>query len=130
MIFLIHPLKYVNLFFVFSFFLWFSLFFIILFLQNFILNSLFKNNIVFISFFDLYSKFSVFKRLYIKSFFKFLNYSKLSDYKEEKMFLKSLLLVFNNREKKFQVLIQYRPPLILLIIFTYFISWFIRLAIN
>jgi len=129
LIFLIHPLKFLNLYFVTSFFLLFSLFFILLFLQNFILNSLFKNNCSFITFFNLDSTLSGFKKFYIKSFYKFLYYSKLREYKEEKILLKSVLLVFNNRKKKFQVLIQYRPPLILIIILTYLFAWFIKLAI-
>lgn len=74
--------------------------------------------------FDLNLKFSVFKRFYIKSFFKFLNYSKLSKYKTEKMILKSNLLIYNNNKNRFQILIQYRPPLIIIIIFTYILIFF------
>jgi len=129
LIFLTHPLKFLNLLFVNSFFLLFSLFFILLVIKNFTLNSLFKNNCSFHIFFDLDVNFTFFKKFYVKSFYKFLNYSKLSECKEEKIILKSISLIFNNRKKKFQILIQFRPPLILMIILTYIIAWLIKLMI-
>lgn len=81
-------------------------------------------------FLKINSKYSGFKKIYIKSAYKFLNYTNLSEYKEEKLLLKSNLLIFNIRRSKFQILVQYRPPLILLIALTYLIAWFVKLAIN
>ncbi len=130
LIFLIHPIQFLNLFFVTSFFLWFSLLIILIFLQNFLINSLNKNDCSFTTFLNFNSKFTAFKKFYIKTIYKFLNYSKLSEYKEEKIILKSILIIFNNRKNQFQVLVQYRPPLILIIILTYLFAWIGKLAIN
>lgn len=100
-----------------------------MFLQNFVLNSFFKKNYSFIIFFNLDFNFSIFKKFYIKSCYKFLNYTKLIDYKEDKILLKSVLLVFNDRKKEFQVLIQSRPLVILIIILTYLSTWLINLMV-
>ena len=69
------------------------------------------------------------ERLYIKCFYKFINYSKLSNYKEEKSLIKSFFLVFNNQKRVIQVLVQYRPPLIALIILTYLSICFLNLIV-
>ncbi len=130
LIFFIHPLQFLSLFFVMSFFLWFSILIFLVFVQNFIINSFYKNHCSFSMFLNIISKSSGFKKVYIKCAYKFLNYSDLSEYKEEKFLLKSILLIFNDSKSKFQVLVQYRPPLILLIVLTYLIVWFIKLAIN
>lgn len=127
---MVHPLQFLNLFFVMSFFLWFSIAIILIFVQNFILNSFYKNNCSFSIFLTINSKYSGFKKIYIKSAYKFLNYTNLSEHKEEKLRLKSNLLIFNIKRSKFQILVQYRPPLILLVVLTYLIAWVVKLAIN
>lgn len=81
-------------------------------------------------FLTINSKYSVFKKIYIKSAYNFLNYTNLSEYKEEKLRLKSNLLIFNIKRSKFQILVQYRPPLILLVVLAYLIACFVKLAIN
>ncbi len=81
-------------------------------------------------FLNINLKFTRIEKVYIKSAYKFLNFTNLSEHKDEKFLLKSILLIFNDRRSKFQVLVQYRPPLILLIVLTYLIAWFVRLAIN
>jgi hypothetical protein len=130
LIFLIHPFQFLNLFFIISFFLWFSSSIILVFIQNFIINSLYKNNCSFSTFLNCNLKYSGIKKIYIKSVYKFINYSNLSEYKEDKSLLKSVLLIFNIRKNKFQVLVQYRPPLILIIVLTYIIAWLVILTIN
>jgi len=62
-------------------------------------------------------------------FYKFLDYSKLSMYREGKYIFKSLFLIYNNEKKKIQVLVQIRPPLIILIIFTYLFVCLIKLLV-
>ncbi len=129
LLFLVHPSKFLNLLFVTTFFLLFSMFFVLMFIQNFVLNSFFKKKYSFNIFFNLDFNLPIFKKFYIKSCYKFLNYSKLRDYKEEKILLKSILLVFNDRKKEFQVLIQTRPLLIAIIILTYLSTWVINLMV-
>jgi hypothetical protein len=113
-----------------SFFLWFSILIILVYVQNFIINSLYKNGYSFSIFLNINLNYSGFKKTYIKSACKFLNYSNLGTFKDEKFLLKSISLIFNERKSKFQVLVQFRPPLILLIVLTYLITWFVKLGIN
>lgn len=128
LIFITRPVEYLNLYFVISFFLLFSFYFILMFILNCILNNTLKANTSFITFFNLNLGFSVLKRFYIKSFYRFLHYSKLSDYKEEKFILKSIFLVYNNKKRSIEVLVQLRLPVIILIILSYLSVCLIKLA--
>lgn len=112
-------MKYLDLNFAVYFFLFFSLFFILVFILNYFLNKFLKNNCSFITLFNSNPKYSNCQKFYIKCFFKFLDYSKLSMYEEEKSICKSFYLIYNSTKKKFQILVQIRPPLIILIILTY-----------
>lgn len=91
-----------------------------MYIVKYAVNSISKDKYSFIIFFNLNLKYSVFKRFYIKSFYEFINYSELNAFKEEKNIVKSPFLVFNNEKGVFQVLVQVRPPLIVLIFLTYF----------
>jgi hypothetical protein len=64
--------------------------------------------------------------MYFKSFYKFFDYSNLSDYIERKYHIESLNLIYNFKKKKFQVLCQIRPPLIVFIILSYYIIFFLN----
>ena len=129
LIFITHPVKFLNINLVTSFFLLFSFFFILLFILNFILNKILKDTNSFIIFFSSNLRYSGSEKLYIKFFYKFLDYSKLGDCKEEKFLCKSVFLVYNINKKKIQVLVQFRPPLIILIILTYLLVNSIKLII-
>jgi hypothetical protein len=118
-----------NLFFIFTFFLVFSLFFMIMFIINGISNNIFKDNYAFSLFFNFHSEISIFKKVYIKLFYKFFNYSELCDYRERKHRLKSLGLIFNISKNKFQILCQIRPPLIIVIILAYYTIFYLKIAI-
>ncbi len=89
------------------------------FILNFFLNNILKVNSSFITLFNLNLKYSIFERFYIKSFYRFLQFSKLSDYQEEKIRVKSLFLVFNNKKRSIEILVQLRSPFIIVIILTY-----------
>jgi Flp pilus assembly protein protease CpaA len=125
-IFFVHPILLLNMTFIFSFFLFFSLFFILYFMVNLIFNSIFGDNFSFNLFFNLNIKLSTFKKAYFKSFYRFFNYSDLYDYIERKYYIKSLNLLYNFKKKKFQILCQIRPPLIVLIILSYYIIFFLN----
>jgi hypothetical protein len=79
----------------------------------------------FILFFNLNFKLSIFKKVYFKSFYRFLNYSDLCNYIERKYLIKSINLTYNFKKNKFQILCQIRPPLIVLIILSYYIIFFL-----
>ena len=129
LIFIIHPIVLLNLFTIFIFFLAFSLFFILIFIINGVSNNIFKDNYTFLLFFNFHSKISILKKVYLKLFYKFLNYSELCDYRERKYLLKSLGLIFNIRKNRFQTLCQIRPPLIIAIILAYYTLIYLKIAI-
>ena len=129
LIFLIHPVKYLNVDFIISFFLLFTLIFILLSLKKFSINSVGKDSCSFKILFNFTFKISKFKKFYIKTFYKFINLSELKNYKGDKEVIKSLIIIFNNSKKKFQLLTQYRGPLIIVCVFSYYIIYFLNIGI-
>ena len=121
--------KFLSLDFVFCFFLIFSLLIICLFFLNYLQNSLLKEKDSFIIFFNSTIKLSVIERIFIKGFFKFSNFINSDDSWAEKNLLKSLFLIYNSGKNKTQILIQFRPPLIILVILSYFTLHFLKLAV-
>jgi hypothetical protein len=112
-----------------QFFLIFSILFISFFIYKFSLNNLTKNYLSFNILFISSLHFSRIKKFYFKCFYEYLDYSKFTQYNEKKSLLKSIILVFNYEKNEFQVLVQYRPPLIFLIILSYLIVCFMNLAV-
>lgn len=62
-------------------------------------------------------------------FFKFDDFLKLCDICAEKNHIRSLFLIYNHERKKTQLLFQIRPPLIILVILSYFTLFFLKLAV-
>jgi hypothetical protein len=104
----------------------FSLFFVLFFMINLILNKFFRDSSSFILFFNLNLKLSILKKVYLRSFYKFFDYSDLSDYIEKKYLIKSLYFVYNYKKNKFQILGQIRPPLIMFVTLSYYIIFFLK----
>jgi hypothetical protein len=127
LIFITQPINLLNLSFLTKFYLIFSILFISLFITNFISNFFTKNKKIFDNLFISILEISSMKKIYIRTFYKYLDYSELYKYRKEKILLKSIFLLFNSNKYKFQVLVQFRPPLILLIIISYLIVFFIRM---
>lgn len=128
-IFIVHPILFLNFAIIFTFYLVFSLFFVIYFIVNWLNNNLLKNTYSFLLFFNTNSEISIFKREFIKMFYKFFNYSEIGDYVEGKYLIKSLSLIYNIKKNKFQTLCQIRPPLIITIILTYYSIFNINLGV-
>jgi len=61
---------------------------------------------------------SFLRRIFIILFYRFFDFSQIGRYKNEKFVLKSLNLFYNEDKEKFQILTQFRPPLVILIFFT------------
>ncbi|MFW9820919.1 MAG: prepilin peptidase [Candidatus Thorarchaeota archaeon] len=57
-------------------------------------------------------------KIFVIIFYKFLDFSQIRNYTDEKFILKSLNLFFNEKKEKFQILTQFRPPLVILILLT------------
>lgn len=129
LIFLTHPIKYLSINIITSFYLFFSFIIILKFIFNYFLNRIIKDNCSFITFFSFISRFSRFQKLFIMSFYKFLDYSKLTISKEDKYIYRSLFLVYNYKKAKFQILVQIRSPLIVLIILAYLFVCLINLTV-
>lgn len=125
-IFFVHPILLLSVTVVFSFFLFFSLFFVMFFIVNLILNNIFGDCFSFILYFNLNFKLSILKKVYLKSFYRFFNYSNLCNYIERKYYIKSLNLIYNLKKNKFQILCQIRPPLMVLIFLSYYIIFFLN----
>ncbi len=125
LIFFVHPVKFLTFYFITSFLLLFSLLILLIFMINFANNINFRNNDSFEIFFNTNYKFSSFKRSFIKTFFKFLNFSELEYYNEDKHLVKSLILIYNSARRRIQILVQYRPPLIFISLISYFPVLFI-----
>ena len=129
LIFITHPIKFLSLNFIFTFFLLLSTFYILIFISNLAQNNLLKKKGSFICFFNSNLKFSAAKRIYIKGFFKFSNFSKLCDSRVEKNIVKSLFLIYNIEKIRIQILVQFRPPLIIFVILSYFTIYFLKLVV-
>lgn len=100
---------------IFSFFLIFLFLYLILGLVNyFFINVLSRNN-SYDMIHGLKENFSFLRKIFVIVFYKFSDFSQISRYTNEKFTLKSLNLFFNEKKEKFQILTQFRPPLVTLI---------------
>jgi len=107
--------KYLMLFFVFQ-----AGYIIINFINNYC-----RNKCSFTQFFMINGKSSKFNRFYLTLFYKFSNYSDLDLLDDYKFLIKDCSLYFNFKDEKFQLLTQFRPPLILMIIIIYYFLFII-----
>jgi len=87
---------------------------------NFAINSSIRSKDVFHMLFSLDLKLSFLKKFYIKSFYRFSDFSKLKKYKDSKYRLMSISLFYNANFGKFNLLTQFRPPLIFLCVISYY----------
>lgn len=127
--FFIWPIRYLNYFYLFNFFMILLLFYFLLLIINLCLNSFTANRLSFIFYFRTIENLTVFQKLYLLSFFKFINLSHFHKYKENKFFLKSLNIIFNPKSFTFQVFVQYRPLVIASCFFSYLLLSLTRLLI-
>lgn len=127
LIFLCHPISLLNFFALFVFYLVFILFFCAFFVLNSLFHKTLRSSCLDFLFPRLNFNFSILQKIYLKLFYKFFNFSELRNYKEEKYVIKSLNLIFNEKNNKLQILCQFRPPLIPIIIISYYISYYLTL---
>ncbi|MHA1438532.1 MAG: prepilin peptidase [Promethearchaeota archaeon] len=123
-IFLLHPLNYLKLKSIIFFFFLFSLLFFIYMSVNCIKTFLFKNkNYSFKIYFEKKCE-SISKKIYFRSFYKFINYSNLKKSNENRYQVKNLNIFFCNYKNKFQLCVQKRPPIVILLISSYYLLFF------
>ncbi len=99
-----------------KYFIWFFFnFYIIFFILCFInlLKNMFGNYYSFDFLFSFYIKGSKINNLYYLLFYRFLDISELDKYNNVKTQIKSSTIIFNNSNKKLQIITQLRSPLII-----------------
>lgn len=129
LIFLIHPVKFLNLNFVILFFLLFSLLFCSIFFLNLLYNSFFNNSFSFEILFAINQDISTLKQIYFKIFCNFTILAKIYDYKDNKKIMACSYIIYNIYRNKFQSLVQYRIPLVSIIMISYYFLIFLNLGI-
>ncbi len=88
-------------------------------------NNVIKNSASFDMFFNFHLKISNFKKIYFKTFYKFINFSELASYQEDKVLIKSpIVIIYNPLKIKFQIIAQYRPPIVIILILAFYLLFF------
>ena len=129
LIFLIHPVKFLNLNFVISFFLLLSLIFCSVFFFNLLYNSFFNNSFSFEILFAINQNISTLRQIYFKIFCNFTILAKIYDYEDNKKTLVCSYIIYNIYRNRFQSLVQYRIPLVAIIMFSYYLVIFLNIGI-
>ncbi len=119
MLFLFNPIYYLNFQWLFLFFSVLLLLYLILGIISYLITHNLTNKNVYEMFFSENENFSKMHKIFIEIFYKFRDFSQLNKFNDEKYLLKSLILFYNNKTEKIQFLTQYRPPIVILIFFTY-----------
>lgn len=112
-----YPIYRFNFQWLFSFFFVFLFLYLILGVVNYLFNNFLSNNNSYDMIYSLEENVSFLHKVFIITFYKFLDFSQINRYTNEKFVLKSLNLFYNKNKGKFQILTQYRPPLVILIFF-------------
>jgi Flp pilus assembly protein protease CpaA len=117
------PIYNFFLTFVIYFYSFFTFIYIGLILVKFMISGCIKYRFSFDIYFNTTFPISTLKKKFIKSYYIFQDWSKLCDIKEEKYQLCNGGLFFNEKTLKLQILVQYRPPLTLIISLSYILSF-------
>lgn len=129
LIFLTHPVKFLNFSVIISFFLLFSLLYLLGFFFNSLTNTFTKNSFAFNFLFAIDPKISILKRFYFKMFYNFKSSTKIRDFQNKKYLIISSSIIYNFTNRKFQILIQYRIPLVLFLLLSYLILFLLIIVI-
>jgi len=109
--------------FIFFFYFIFTFIYVGLILMKFLINGCIKYRFSFDIYFNTTIPLSGFRKKFIKSYYIFQDISKLGDIKEDKHRLCEGGIFYNVKTLKLQILVQYRPPLTLLISLSYIVSF-------
>ena len=113
-----NPTHRFNFQWIFSFFFFFLFLYLLLGLANYLFIKVLSRNNSHDMIYGLQEKFSFLRKIFVVIFYRFLDFSQISGYTNEKFVLKSLNLFYNKEKEKFQILTRFRPPLVILIFFT------------
>jgi hypothetical protein len=107
----------------------FSLLFCSIFFLNLLYNSFFNNSFSFEILFAINQDISTLKQIYFKIFCNFTILAKIYDYKDNKKIMACSYIIYNIYRNKFQSLVQYRIPLVSIIMISYYFLIFLNLGI-
>jgi len=127
-IFIIHPSIYLKTSYLVLFFLILSFLFLIFFFTNYLNNNFTKNSSSFDILFNLGIKVSIFKKVFIKMAYNFFYFSKIINYQGIKKLIRSKFIIYNSRTNKLQYLAQYKLPIILYCILSYYFLLFLKIG--
>lgn len=129
LIFSIHPIALLSFSFLMEFFLLLAILFFGVFVINYIINAIGTSKHSFEILFDFYLNDTIFKRVFIKGFYRFLNNIELGKGKAGKYQFIYFYLIYNNKINAFQILTHYRAPLVVICIISYYITYFLKIGI-
>jgi Flp pilus assembly protein protease CpaA len=112
-----YPTQKLNIPLVFSFFFIFLFLYFLLMLARYFFFKIHVRNNTPEMLYSLQERFTFSHKVFIMVFFRFLDFSQITNCQNNKYIIKSLNLLYNRKKEKFQILAQYRPPLVILIFF-------------
>lgn len=127
LIFLSHPLNFLSLSYIISFFFFFFTFVLEYNIIITLRNVLGKSRDLFLFFFINYSKTTKIKKFYFITSYIFINFSKLECLNPDKYHIDKLFIIYNEKSKNLQLLAQYRPPLVIFCMLSYLLLLIINI---
>lgn len=124
-LFLMIPITFFRFTLIFKYFFWFLILQTLYISSNFVANYFFKNKFSFNQFFIINKNNSKLEKAYYLIFYRFSNYSELDYMNNTKFLIRDINLYFNFKSERFKILTQLRPPLIIMIIVSYYLLFFI-----
>jgi len=113
------PILGFNFHLFFSFFLYLIILFFLLVSLNYLFNCILTKSHPYNMLHALDEKISYLRSVFLKLFYKLLDFSQINRYSITKLQMKSLTLFYNEEREKFQFLAQIRPPIAVLIFLSY-----------
>ena len=112
-----YPTQKLNFSLIFSFFFVFLFLNFFLMLARYIFFKIHVRNSTLEMLYGLLERLTFSHKVFIIIFYRFLDFSQIENYRNNSYIIKSLNLLYNRKKEKFQILAQYRPPLVILIFF-------------
>jgi Flp pilus assembly protein protease CpaA len=103
----------------FSFFSYFLILFLLLVSCNYLFNRFLTKSHSYNMLHALNEKISYSREIFLKLFYRFMDFSQINKYSDTKLQIKSLTLFYNKEREKFQFFAQIRPPIAVLIFISY-----------
>ena len=113
------PILSFNFLLFFSFFSYLMILFLLLVSCNYLFNCILTKSHPYNMLFALNEKISYPRGAFLKLFYRFLDFSQIKKYSNTKLQMRALALFYNGEREKFQFLAQIRPPIAVLIFFSY-----------